>query len=338
MHKIQKALMTVLLRVSRVKVWSLLALCVAVACGAEECKTASEMDAGAKSAMEAAAQRYYKAAAAGNTAELQQNAIPAIASDFSGIQGAITENKANLGTSATIRSSYELDAPGTAPIARAEFFCGIINSPNYVAFAIPNLPPGNYGVVMLDPEGGKNPVTVTFVLQQSGAQWKIGGVYIRPTAISGHDSQWYVTQAQQYKAKGQIHNAWFYYLTAWDLSAPVPFMGSKKLDKLVDEMQSARPPDVASKAQPLQLAGTGKTYSVTDLFPLPTADGLGLVVKYAVQDVSNTNAAFADNMAVMKALVAKYPEFREGFVSIVARAVAPSGQDYGTLLAMKDVK
>jgi hypothetical protein len=43
-------------------------------------------------------------------------------------------------------------------------------------------------------------------------------------------------------------------------------------------------------------------------------------------------------MAVMKALVAKYPEFREAFSSVVARAVAPSGQDYGTLLAMKDVK
>jgi hypothetical protein len=29
---------------------------------------------------------------------------------------------------------------------------------------------------------------------------------------------------------------------------------------------------------------------------------------------------------------------REGFGGIVARAVAPNGQDYGTLLAMKDIK
>jgi hypothetical protein len=40
----------------------------------------------------------------------------------------------------------------------------------------------------------------------------------------------------------------------------------------------------------------------------------------------------------MKALVARYPEFRDAFSSIVARATAPTGQDYGTLLAMKDVK
>jgi hypothetical protein len=41
---------------------------------------------------------------------------------------------------------------------------------------------------------------------------------------------------------------------------------------------------------------------------------------------------------VIKALVAKFPELREAFAGAVARAVDPSGHDYGTLLAMKDVK
>jgi hypothetical protein len=322
----------------RLQVTLFFLLFLVVGCAAQECKTSSDMDAATKSSLEAAAQRYYKAAATGNTAELQQNAIPAIASDFGGIQGAINENKNNLGTSATIRSAYELDAPGNAPIARAEFFCGIVNSANYVAFQIPNLPPGIYGVVTMDAQGGKDPLAVSFVLQQSGAQWKIGGVYLRRSAIGGHDSQWYVSQAQQYKAKGQSHNAWLYYLTAWDLAAPLPFMGSVKLDKLVDEMQSARPADLPSSSQPLQLPSAGKAYSVTQLFAVPVTDGLSIVVKYQVPDVSNTTNAYADNMAVMRALLAKYPEFREGFSSVVARAVAPSGQDYGTLLAMKDIK
>jgi hypothetical protein len=163
-------------------------------------------------------------------------------------------------------------------------------------------------------------------------------MYIRPASLAGHDSQWYLTQAQQYKAKGETHNAWFYYLTAWDLAAPVQFMSTRKLDKIADEMQSARPADLASPQQPLQLSATGKTYNITQLFAVPLADGLGLVVKYQVPDVSNSSAAYNDNVAVMKALLAKYPEFREAFVSVVARAVAPNGQDYGTLLAMKDIK
>jgi hypothetical protein len=43
-------------------------------------------------------------------------------------------------------------------------------------------------------------------------------------------------------------------------------------------------------------------------------------------------------MELIKALVAKYPELRDAFAAVVARAVAPNGQDYGSMLAMKDVK
>jgi hypothetical protein len=43
-------------------------------------------------------------------------------------------------------------------------------------------------------------------------------------------------------------------------------------------------------------------------------------------------------MAVMKALITKYPELRDAFAGIVARAVDPSGRDYGSLLPMKDIK
>ncbi|HWR17637.1 MAG TPA: hypothetical protein VN577_22600 [Terriglobales bacterium] len=305
---------------------------------AEECRVGSEIDTATRTAIENAAQRYYQAAAAGNTADLQQNSIPAVSSDFAGIQAAINENKDNFGTGSSIRGIYQLDAQGNAPLKRAEFYCGIMNSPNYVGFAIPNLPPGNYALAMLDAQGGKNPITVSFVLQQVGAQWKIGGVYIRPTAINGHDSKWYIAQAQQYKAKGQNLNAWFYYLTAWDLAAPVRFMGTKALDRIADEMQSVRPQNPISPQSPVDLSFNGKSYKVTDLFPVPLTDGLGLVVKFQVPDVSNTAAAYADNVSVMKALLNQYPELREAFVSIVARAVAPSGNDYGTLLSMKDIK
>ena len=41
---------------------------------------------------------------------------------------------------------------------------------------------------------------------------------------------------------------------------------------------------------------------------------------------------------MIKALVAKYPEYRAAFAGVVARAVEPSGRDYGTLLAMKEIK
>ncbi len=43
-------------------------------------------------------------------------------------------------------------------------------------------------------------------------------------------------------------------------------------------------------------------------------------------------------MAVMKALLAKHPALRTAFDVLVARAVEPSGRDYGSMLPMKDIK
>jgi hypothetical protein len=40
----------------------------------------------------------------------------------------------------------------------------------------------------------------------------------------------------------------------------------------------------------------------------------------------------------MKALIAKYPEFRDAFDGVVARATETSGRDYGTMLPMKEIK
>jgi len=318
----------------------LLILALGVASQAEDCKMGSDLDAATKSALENTAQKYYGLASSGNYAELRQDSIPAVASDFSGIEAVIGERKADFGTSATVRSTYELDAPGNGPLARAEFFCGIFNSPDRVAFVIPNLPAGRYGLVILEAQGGKQPMTVSFVLQEyASGTWKLGGFYARPSALAGHDGAWYLNQARTYKSKGQTHNAWLFYLAAWDLDAPVPFMSTTNLDKISDEMQAVRPADLPSAEQPLKLSSAGgKTYDVTQLFAVPVSDGLGLVVKFQVPDISNTAQTYQDNVAVMKGLLAKYPEFRDAFSSIVARAVAPSGQDYGTLLAMKDVK
>jgi hypothetical protein len=74
------------------------------------------------------------------------------------------------------------------------------------------------------------------------------------------------------------------------------------------------------------------------MFPVGAGGDVDLVVKYAAADVSNPNLTYQDNMALIKALVAKYPELREGFTAIIARAVEPSGKDYGTMLAVKEIK
>lgn len=296
------------------------------------------MEDATRTAITTSAKRYFDMATRGDVAGLRQNAIAGLASDFSGIERAVTDNQPNLaGTQGTPRSPYLLKAEGTAPLERAEFLCGVFaqqgQTANSTVFVIPNLPPGTYAIDTVDASTAKGPYTVSFVLQQQGNDWKLGGFYAKAAQVSGHDGNWYADQARAYKAKGQNHNAWFYFLQARDLLVPVSFMSTKVTDKLYDEAEAVKPADAA-----FDLTVGAKTYKVTQVFPLLVGNDLDLVVKYQSADVSNTAATFQDNMAVMKALVAKYPEYREAFAGVVARAIESSGKDYGSLLPMKDIK
>lgn len=317
----------------------LLAIATVPGVAEEVCTAASDMDPSIRSALESAATRDLQMAMAGDYAGLKQNSIPSLASNFGSVESAIYDNKPNLqGASIALRSEYLLDAPETQTIQRAQFYCGVFNSPDRVGFSIPNLPPGLYAVVIEDVRGGKSPITVSQVLQQYTRGWRMAGFYARPTLIGGHDGNWYLTKARDYKARGENHNAWFYYLTAWDLLSPVNFMSTPQLDKIADEMQPVRPGDLPGNGATMDLQANGKSYRITQMFGTAVGDVLDLVVKYQVPSIADQGQAFQDNMAVIKAIVAKYPELREAFAGVVARAVGPSGDDYGSLLAMKDVK
>jgi len=95
-------------------------------------------------------------------------------------------------------------------------------------------------------------------------------------------------------------------------------------------------PEIAASCNRLA-AAVGQALSRGRL-PLAVGGDLDVVVKYQAADVSNAARTFQENTAVIKALVAKFPEFREAFAGVVARAVEPSGRDYGSLMAMKDIK
>jgi hypothetical protein len=311
----------------------------AVVAHTQTCLTASDMTEANATALVTTGTRFYDIAARGDAAALRQNAIASLASNFSGIENAVKENQANLaGARPMARPTFLLKAEGTAPLERAEFLCGVFGAQGQTrdsaVFIIPNLPPGNYGIVTLDAASPQGAYTVSFVLQQQGNDWKLGGFYAKQSQIAGHDGTWFATQAREFKSKGQLRNAWFYFGEARELLVPVPFMATATTDKLYDEMQSMKPADLP----PFDLAAGTKTFKVTDLFPVPIGRDFDLVVKYQSADVSDTGKTFQDNSAVMKALLAKYPEFRDAFAGIVVRAVEPSGKDYGSMMAMKDIK
>ncbi len=312
---------------------------------AQTCSTATDMDAATRTALETTGKRLFDMAAKGDVFNLKQSAIPSLAANFAGIETAVIENKdAFSGATAAVRPPYLLKLEGNEPAARAEFLCGVFGpqgqTANSAVFVIPNLPPGTYAIDILDVTGGKKgPYTLSFVLQQIGNDWKLGGFFAKAAQVAGHDAKGYIQQADQYKAKGEVHNAWLYYLEARDLIAPVPFMSTLETDHLYDTIHNHQPKDIPADGNTTDLpAANGKTYKLTQIFPVVVGNDLDLVVKYQSPDVSNTGQTFQDNMAVMRALLAKYPEFRSAFSAVVARAVQPDGKDYGSLMPMKDIK
>jgi hypothetical protein len=308
----------------------------------QTCLSAEDLDRASRTALESAARQYFDQAAKGDVATLRQNAIPSLAANFGGIEAAVKERQESFaGATATARPPFLLEAEGKEPLERAEFLCGVFGksgqTANSAVFVIPNLPPGTYGAVILD-VGSKVPSTLSFVLQKVGNDWKLAGFYARPAQIAGHDGKWFWDRAREFKAKGLTRNAWLYYLEARDLMAPVPVMSTMTTDKIYDEMQSVQPTDLPTAGNTVDLAVAGKTRKLTSAFPVGVGNDLDLVVKYAATDVSNANQTFQDNVALIHALVAKYPELQDGFAAIIARAVEPSGKDYGTMVEMKEIK
>ncbi len=341
----ESAMKLVLRRARNLRLWIAFLLLMVLSTGArgQSCQTSAEMDGATRTSITSAAQRYFDMAGRGDVASLRQNSIPSLAADFAALEATIKDNQPNLtGAQSTVKSSFLLDAAGSAPIPNEEFYCGVFGkngqTANSAAFYLNNLPPGKYAAVVLEGNSAKGRTMFSEILQQIGSDWKLAGLYIKPALVAGHDSDWFLTQARQFKAKGQLHNAFFYYQQARSLIAPLPFMSTLATDKLYDESQNLQPTDMPLGGKTTDLLAGTATYKLTAVFPQVVGNDLDLIVKYESANVANTNLAYQDNVAVMKALVGKFPELRDGFTAVVARAVGAGGQDYGTLLAMKDIK
>jgi hypothetical protein len=310
---------------------------------AQSCQTASDLDDATGAAIAMAGQRYFDMAAKGDVALLRQSAIASLTAAFEGAEAMVKDHQQDLtGAQTTARPLFLLEADGTEPLAHAEFYCGVFGKNGQTmgsaVFVLDTLPPGKYAVVVLDAVSPKARTTFSVILQQAGKDWKLGDLYIEPASVAGHDSDWFASRAREFKAKGQLHNAWFYFMQARSLISPMPFISTLASDKLYDESQSLQPADVPVNGKTVNLVVGTSTYRLTSIFPKAVDNDLDLIVKYQAADISNTNLAYQNNVAVIKALVAKYPEVRDAFACVVARAVDPSGHDFGTLLAMRDVK
>jgi hypothetical protein len=81
----------------------------------------------------------------------------------------------------------------------------------------------------------------------------------------------------------------------------------------------------------------GKTYSINDIHTDGSLGGFDLVMRYVATDTSDPVATRAQNVELMKAMLAAHPELRDGFHGLWVFAEAPGQRPYGNELAMGDI-
>ncbi len=318
--------------------WAITVLTAGVPAWSQGCQTRDEIPAQAKTTMESAAQQVFDQAGRGDVNSLRASAIPSLQSSFNRIAAAVNDNKAAFtGARPQLRIDFLLDTgPTSSPEGR--FFCGAFGaggqSANSAEFNIPGLPVGKYAIVIQDFIGNKGPYALTTIFQEMSG-WKLAGFYVRPESAAGHDGIWYLQRARDYKAKGQNHNAWFYYVTSWDLLAPVTFMDSGVLSKITQESNDIRPKDVPVGDKPVNFSANGKTYSMIDMSTFRTGTTFDLSIRYAVSSTADFNATQAEARSLANALAAQYPELKEGFNNLLVHAVDASGGDVAGLVNLK---
>jgi hypothetical protein len=267
--------------------------------------------------------------------------IPSVAANFGGIASTIQRLSPDLaGASLAVTSVYDLEATDAQPGEDAvQFFCGEAANDLHVIFNIPGLPAGHFAFAIVEATGVKNPQRLAMLLEKSPqavGSWQLAGFFPRPLMSAGHDGVWYWEKARAFNKAGQPWNAYFYYQTAIYLLLPADFVDSNNFDKLIQEVRGATPAGLPG-AQPMSVNVAGSPIAVTNLHTDSTFGGFDLVVRYNATDVGNPAAARTKTVALMKALLALHPEWKDGFHGMWVFATAPNQQPFSLELSMPEI-
>lgn len=318
--------------------WAALVLTVSMPGWSQGCESRDEIPAQAKTAMDSAAKQVFDQAASGDVNGLRASASPLLQSGFGGVADAVTDNKAAFaGAHPELRTSFFLDT-GSTPAQDGRYYCGVFGAgglgANSAEFDLPGLPPGKYAIVIQDFVGSKGPFALTTIFQDAGG-WKLAGFRIRPATALGHDGIWYLQRAREYKAKNQNHSAWFYYVTSWDLLAPIEAMDTSLLSKITQESSGIQPKDVPVGGTAVDYPANGKTYKITEIIVLPSDKTLDLSIKYSVPSTADFSVVQADARSLASAYIAQNPELKDLFNNVWAHAIDSKGGDVVGLVNLK---
>jgi hypothetical protein len=305
------------------------------------CTTESHMQPAQRISLSAVILDFAGLAQHGNTAALRARLLSAVASSFDGISNAVLTAAPLLQASQPqIYSLYLLDATTLSPGAEAIFDCTLNSNPLDVTFSLSQLTPGRYLVSFLRFENGPAPQQMLLILGQTGAvqkDWQLGGLFLRPLTLAGHDGVWYWQQGRSYTTVRQMWRAQLSFAAASQLLIPVRIFNSPNLEKLEQEASVATTKDFPGDA-PVEIQNGNKKWLLRQaFFSESNSSQPDLTLEYAIDKIAAPKDARADCIALAYTLLAQHAEIRSLFHALQIRAITSSGEQFAIHLEGSDI-
>jgi hypothetical protein len=258
---------------------------------------------------------------------LQATLLPAVAPQWEGIRGVIEQGAPIVkGGQVQLNALYLLDASTLTAPADTQFFCSNSNGSLTVTVSMRSLPPGRYALILAYVLGGtaasqgSPPVAgqLGFILGLDGSAWKLGGVFVRPGLLDGHDGVWYWQRARELVKGNPQWSAWFSYETARYLLVPVDFISSPNLEKLGQEQAQVK--NSPAEAFPYSLPDGARTWKIDSVRLDASLRQADLAVTYESTGVTDPAAVRTEAVAVLSALLKAKPDLRQNFHGLWAYA------------------
>ena len=319
---------------------STLPLMLAVPAFGVSCKTQGAMTEAERAPIVQSARQIALDVQSGRTADLKTATVPEVAAKFDSIAQATTALTPLIsGATITVNAVYRLDASDAKPSDEQEqFFCDAADNSSHATLTIQHLPAGQFAFAIVHATGVAKPQQIALLLQslQAGGPWQLAGFFPKPLSVAGRGGVWYWTQARAYADKKQLWNAWLYYSTAIYVLQPAGFFSSNNFERLVEEQQATRPPDLPA-GKPLELHAGDATYTITTVRTDDALGGLDLVAHYNSTS-SDPVTGREHTIAVMRALLALHPELRDAFHGLwVFADPGPGGQAFSLEQPMTEI-
>ncbi len=296
-----------------------------LAAHAASCTTQGEMNSQDRDTLASAGQQLASAVIRQDFSSLQATLLPAVAQQWPGMREVIEQGAPEVKAGQVqLNAIYLLDATSLTAPADTQFFCSNANASLTVTISMRSLPPGKYAVILAYVLGGASGASAPvqgqlgFILGLDANAWKLGGVFVRPGVLDGHDGVWFWQRGRELARQNTPWSAWFSYETARYLLLPVDFVSSPNMEKLGQEQAQIR--DSPAEAFPYSLPDGARTWKIESIRLDPSLRQADLAVTYESTGVTDPAALRTEATAVLSALLKAQPSLRQNFHGLWAYA------------------